>query len=164
MPLLCEVYAIIGQGDVPPPGVSKADAHLCRQSLTQLGKGMGIVNELLARHPRAPLYRRRGDHQDLASIQGDAREEPLQPLSGLLRTSTLEQIVSSEHDDQQISISREGGGRRWNLPAILTHVADTPAGFLDQNVHPSAVRIIAAAEIVEISDSFSFFNFTSSMA
>ena len=111
MPLLCEVYAIIGQGDVPPPGVSKADAHLCRQSLTQLGKGMGIVNELLSRHPRAPLYRRRGDHQDLASIQGDAREEPLQTHGGLFRASALEQVVGPKHDDQQIGISRKVRGR-----------------------------------------------------
>ena len=165
MPLLRKMDAVVGQGYVPLSSVGKADTQLLRQGLTEPGKGPGIVNELLlVGNPRAPFHRRRGDHQDLASIQGDAREEPLQPLSGLLRTSTLEQIVGSEHDDQQISISREGGGRRWNLPAILTHVADTPAGFLDQNVHPSAVRIIAAAEIVEISDSFSFFNFTSSMA
>ena len=164
MPLPRKVDAVVGQSDVPLSGVSETDTQPFCQGLTQLSKGMGIGNELLARYPRSPFHRRRGDHQDLASIQGDAREEPLQPLSGLLRTSTLEQIVGSEHDDQQISISREGGGRRWNLPAILTHVADTPAGFLDQNVHPSAVRIIAAAEIVEISDSFSFFNFTSSMA
>ena len=164
MPPLRKVDAVIGQRNVPLPSVGKADVQLFCQVLTEPGKGVRIVNELLVGNPRAPFHRRRGDHQDLASIQGDAREEPLQPLSGLLRTSTLEQIVGSEHDDQQISISREGGGRRWNLPAILTHVADTPAGFLDQNVHPSAVRIIAAAEIVEISDSFSFFNFTSSMA
>ena len=140
------------------------DAKLLRQGLTELGKGVGIIDELLIRHPRAQLYWWWGNQQDFTSIQGKAGQKTLQPISGLFRTSSLEQVVDPKHDDQQIRVCREGGGNSGDLPAILTHVADTPAGFLDQNVHPSAVRIIAAAEIVEISDSFSFFNFTSSMA
>ena len=120
---------------------------MLRQGLTELGKGVGIVNELLIRHPRAPFHRRRGNQQDLASIQGDAGEEPLQPLSGLFRASALEQVVGPEHDDQQIGISRKVRGRVRDLPAVLSHVADGPASLARQNVHPPAVRIIAAAQI-----------------
>ena len=102
---------------------------------------------MLVRHPRAPFYRRRGDQQELASIQGYVGEEPLQPRSGLFRTSALEQVVGSKHDDQQICISRKVRGRRGNLPAVLPQVADGPAGFLGQDIHPPAVHVIAAAQI-----------------
>ena len=109
-PLLRKVDAVIGQEDVPLPGVGEADAQMLRQGLTEPGKGVGVINELLAGYPRSQSHRRRGDHQDLASIQGDAREEPLQPLGGLFRTSSLEQVVGPKHDDQQIGISRKVRG------------------------------------------------------
>ena len=99
MPLLRKVDAVVGQGDIPLPGVGKADAQLLRQDLTEPGKGAGIVNELLIRHLRAPLHRRRGDQQELASLQEYAGEKPLQPFSGLSRTSALEQVVGPDHDD-----------------------------------------------------------------
>lgn len=61
VPLLRKVDAVIGQGNDPLPGIGKADTQLLRQGPTEPGKGAGIVNELLVRHPRAPFYRRRGD-------------------------------------------------------------------------------------------------------
>ena len=147
MPLLRKMDAVVGQGYVPLSGVGKADTQLLRQGLTEPDKGPGIVNELLVGNPRAPFHRRRGDQQKFASIQGDAREEPPQPLSSLVRTSALEQVVGSQHDDQQIGISRKDRRRCRDLPAILPQVTDGPAGFLGQNVSPPAVRIIAAAQI-----------------
>ena len=38
VPLLCEVYAVIGQGNIPRSGIDKADAHSLRQDLAELGK------------------------------------------------------------------------------------------------------------------------------
>ena len=108
---------------------------------------MGIVNKLRAGHPRSQGHRRRGKQQDFTSIQGDAREEPIQPLSSLLRTSTLEQIVGPKHDDQQIRVCREGGGSSGDLPAVLPQVADSPAGFHSQDVNPSAVSVISPTQI-----------------
>ena len=147
MPLLHKVDAVVGQGDVPLPGVGEADAQMLRQGLTESDKGVGVINELLAGYPRSQSHRRRGDHQDLASIQGDAREEPIQPFNGLFRTSALEQIVGPKHDDQQIGISRKVRDRRGNLPAVFTQVTDGPAGFLGQDIHPPAVRSVAATQI-----------------
>ena len=147
MALLCEVYAVIGQGDAPPSGVGKADAHSFRKGLTEPGKSAGVVYELWAGHPRSQGHRRRCDQQDFTSIHGDAGEEPLQPPGGLLRASALEQIVGSQHDDQQIRAGGEGGGGGGDLPAVLPQVADGPAGFPCQNVHPPAVRVIPPAEI-----------------
>ncbi len=95
MPLLCEVYAVVGQGNVPRSGIGKADAHSLRQGLTELGEGMGVINELLIRHPCPQGYRRRCDQEDLLSIQGDAGEESLHPFSGLLWAPALEQIIGS---------------------------------------------------------------------
>ena len=89
VPLLCEVYAVIGQGDVSLSSVGKADAQLFLQGLTELGKGAGVIHELRAGHPRSQGHRRWGDQQDLASIQGEAGEKLLQPLSGLLRIWAL---------------------------------------------------------------------------
>jgi len=145
--LLREVDAIVGKGDVPFPSVGKADAHSLRQSLAEPGEGKGAVDELWGGDPLAQGHRRRCDQQDPASIQGDAGEESLQPLGGLLRASALEQIVGSQHDDQQIRASGEGGGEGEDLPAVLPHVADGPAGLRSQNIHPPAVRVIPPAEI-----------------
>ena len=147
MSLLREVDAVIGKRDVPFPGVGKADAHSLRQGLTEPGEGAEVVDELRAGDPFAQGHRRRCDQQDPASIQRNACEEPLQPLGGLLRTSALEQIVGSQHDDQQIRAGGEGGGGGGDLPAVLPQVADGPAGFPCQNVHPPAVRVIPPAEI-----------------
>lgn len=77
MPLLRKVDAVIGQGDVSFSGIGKADAQMFRQGLTQLGKGMGIVNKLRAGHPRSQGHGRWGNQQDLALIQGKAGQEPL---------------------------------------------------------------------------------------
>ena len=147
MALLREVDAVIGKGDAPFPGVGKADAHSLRQGLTEPGKGKGAIDELRAGDPFAQGHRRRCDQQDPASIQGDAGEEPLQPPGGLLRTPALEQIVGSQHDDQQIRVGGKGGGGGGDLPAILSHVANGPAGLHSQDVHPPAVRVIPPAEI-----------------
>ena len=49
MPLLRKVDAVVGQGDVPLHGIGKADAQLFCQVLTEPGKGVRIVNELLIR-------------------------------------------------------------------------------------------------------------------
>lgn len=83
VPLLCEVYAVISQGNVPRSGIGKADAHLLCQGLTELGEGMGVINELLIGNPCPQGYRRRCNQEDLLSVQGDAGEESLQPFSGL---------------------------------------------------------------------------------
>lgn len=147
MALLREVDAVIGQGDVPFPGVCKADTHSLRQSLAEPGEGAGAVDELRTGDPLAQGHRRRCDQQDPTSIQGDAGEEPLQPPGGLFRASALEQIVGSQHDDQQIRAGGEGGGGGRDLPAILSHVADGPTGLRSQDVHPPAVRVIPPAEI-----------------
>lgn len=129
------------------PASAKRRSICFARAWAEPGKGAGIVNELLIGYPRAPLHRRRGDYQDLASIQGDAREEPLQPGSGLFRASALEQVIGAKHDDQQIGISGKVGGRHRDLPAVLPQVADGSAGFLGQDIHPPAVRIIAATEV-----------------
>ena len=133
--------------NVSTSGIGEMDAQLLRQGLTKPGIGAGIVNELLIRHPRAPFQRRRGNQQDLASVQGYAGEKPFQTHGGLFRASALEQVVGPKHEDQQIRVCREGGGNSGDLPAILTHVADAPAGFLGKNVHPPAVRIVAVTQI-----------------
>lgn len=147
MPLLCEVYAVVGQGNVPRSGIGKADAHSLRQGLTELGEGMGVINELLIRHPCPQGYRRRCDQEDLLSIQGDAGEESLHPFSGLLWAPALEQIIGSQHDDQRICVIREGGGRGGDLPTVLPHIGDCPSCLRGQDIHPPAVRIITPAEI-----------------
>jgi len=72
VPLLCEVDAVVGQGDVPLPGVSEADAKLFCQGLTELGKGVGIIDELRVEHPRSQGHRRWDNEQDSTSIQGKA--------------------------------------------------------------------------------------------
>ena len=77
----------------------------------------------------------------------DSSEKSLQPLSRLLRASPLEQIVGAQHHDQQVSVIWEGRNDRRDLPAVLSHVADSPAGFRRQDVHPPAVPLIASAEI-----------------
>ena len=58
MALLCEVYAVIGQGDAPLSGVDKADVHSFRKGLTEPGKGAGILNELPTGHPCSQTNRR----------------------------------------------------------------------------------------------------------
>ena len=70
-----------------------------RNKLVASGKPAEDINELLIRHLRAPLHRRRGDQQELASLQAYAGEEPLQPHGGLSRTFALEQVVGPDHDD-----------------------------------------------------------------
>lgn len=137
MALLREVCAVIGQRDVPPSGVGKADTHFLRQNFTASGEGAGVTNELWAGYPRAQGHRWRCDQQNLASIQGYADEEPLQPLGSLLRASALKQIVGSQPHNQQISVIWESWGRNRNLPAILSHVVDGPAGFRSQGLSPS---------------------------
>jgi hypothetical protein len=141
------MYAVIGQGDVPPSGIGKADDKPLRQGLAEPGKNAGVIYELRTGHPCSLGHGRRCDQQDLASVQRDSCEEPLQFLSGPLRTTSLEQIVGPQHDDQQICVGKQvrSGGR--DLPAILSHVGDRPSGFRRQDVHPPGVRVIAPAEI-----------------
>ena len=147
MTLLREVYAVIGQRDVPLPDIGKTDAQSLRQGLAELGKGAGVLNELHAWTPLAHSHWRRCNQQDLASIQGYTDEEPLQPLGGLLWASPLKQIVGPQHDDQQICVSRKGGSGGWNLAAVLSHVRDRPSGLRSQDVHPSVVCLIPPTEI-----------------
>ena len=147
MTLLREVYAVIGQRDVPLPDIGKTDAQSLRQGLAELGKGAGVLNELRAWTPLAHSHWRRCNQQDLASIQGYTDEEPLQPLGGLLWASPLKQIVGPQHDDQQICVSRKGGSGGWNLAAVLSHVRDRPSGLRSQDVHPSVVCLIPPTEI-----------------
>lgn len=147
MALLREVYAVIGQGDVPLPGIGKAGTQLLRQGLAEPGEGAGVINELWAGDPLAQSHWRRCDQQDLVSVQGNAREKTLQPLGSLLRASPQEQVVGPKHDDQQIGVSREGWDSGWNLPAVLPHVEDRPSVLHGQNIHSPAVRVITSAEI-----------------
>lgn len=49
--MLREVYAVVGQGDVTPFGVDEANVQLLFQCLTEPGKGVGIIKELLAEYP-----------------------------------------------------------------------------------------------------------------
>lgn len=51
VPLLSEMNTVVGQGNIPLSGIGKADTQLLRLCLTELGKGMRVVNELLAGHP-----------------------------------------------------------------------------------------------------------------
>ena len=98
---LVHIHLMPRAGDDCQPGIWNLLTQLPGGGPKLAGQPAGLVHaprpHLLghggAGHPLADAQR--GDHQDLASIQGDAREEPLQPLSGLLRTSTLEQIVGS---------------------------------------------------------------------
>ena len=108
---------------------------------------MGVINELRVWDPLAQSHWRRCDQQDLASLQRDTGKEPLQPLGGLLRASSLEQVVGSQHDDQQIGVSWKGGRGGRNFPAVLPHVEDRPSGLRSQDVHPPAACVVAAAEI-----------------
>lgn len=147
MPLLRKVDAVVGQGDVPLASVGEADAQLFRQGLTELGKGAGVIHELRAGHPRSQAHRRWGDQQELVSIQGNAGEKPLQSLGGLRWATPLEQIVGPQHHDQQICVNREGGRYRRNFQAVLSQIADYPAGLRGQDVHPPTVCGIAPAEI-----------------
>ena len=59
----------------------------------------------------------------------------------------MEQVVGSERDDQQVGVIWESRSGRGDLPAILPQVADGPAGFLGQDIHPPAVRIVALTQI-----------------
>ena len=68
MTLLCEVYAVIGQRNVPSSGIGKADTQLLRQGLTEPGEGTGLVNELRAGYPCSQGHRRRRNQQDLVSV------------------------------------------------------------------------------------------------
>jgi len=140
------MYTIIGQRDIPVSSVGKTDPQFPGQILTAPGKGVGIVNELLAGHPFTQGHGWRCDQQELASVQDHAGEEPLQFPGSLLRASALEQIVGAQHDDQQICVLWKYGSSRRNLPAILSHVADRPSGFGCQNIYPSVVGIISPAE------------------
>ena len=79
MPLLHKVDAVVGQGDVPLPGVGEADAQMLRQGLTEPDKGVGVINELLIGYPCPQGYWRRCDQENLLSIQGDTGEKSLQP-------------------------------------------------------------------------------------
>ena len=78
MPLLCEVYTVIGQGNIPRSGISKADAHSLCQGLTAFGEGMGVINELLIRHPCPQGYRRRCNQEDLLSAKSSKERTSLQ--------------------------------------------------------------------------------------
>ena len=101
MPLLCEVYAVIGQGDVPLSGVSEADAQLLCQGLTELGKGVGIINELLTWGPTRPASPAAGAISRILLRFRDMPERNCSmSLNGLFRTFALEQVVGSQHDDQ----------------------------------------------------------------
>ena len=44
MALLCEVYAVMSQGDAPLSGVDKADAQRLCLCLTGPCKGIGIIS------------------------------------------------------------------------------------------------------------------------
>ena len=100
MPLLRKVDAVVGQRDVPLPGVGEADAQMLRQGLTESGIVTGVIDEFLTGDPRAQLYWWWGNQQDFTSIQGYAGEKPLQTHGGLFRASALEQVVGTKHDDQ----------------------------------------------------------------
>jgi len=95
------MYTIVGQRDIPVSGVGKTDPQFPGQLLTAPGKGVGIVNELLAGHPFAQGHGRRRDQKELASVQDHTGEEPLQLPGGLLRASALEQIVGAQHEPVQ---------------------------------------------------------------
>ena len=95
MALLREVYAVIGQGDVPLPGIGKAGTQPLRQGLAEPGEGAGVINELWAGDPLAQSHWRRCDQQDLVSVQGNAREKTLQPLGSLLRAKGMSHFPAS---------------------------------------------------------------------
>lgn len=48
---LGKMNAVISQGNVPVSGVGKVDTKSLGQCGTVLGKGVGVVNELLAGYP-----------------------------------------------------------------------------------------------------------------
>lgn len=146
MALLREMYAVIGHGDVPVPGVSKANTQPPGRVSTALIKRAGAIDELLVQYPLSQRHGRRCDQQELVPKQINSREEALQLPNSVFGTASLEQVVGSQHDDQQICVLRESWGGLRNLPAILPHIANRPAGFLSQNIHSAAVRIMAPAQ------------------
>lgn len=66
--MLREVYAVVGQGDVTPFGVDEANVQLLCQCLTELGKGVGIIKELLAGYPFAQSHRAGWEWQMLPHV------------------------------------------------------------------------------------------------
>ena len=62
---LSKMNAVISQGNVPVSGVGKGNTKSLGQCLTVLGKGVGVVNELLVGHPFSQGHGRRGDEQYL---------------------------------------------------------------------------------------------------
>ena len=110
-PVLGVVKADVGVKDGKIAGIGKAGTQPLRQGLAELCESAGVINELWPGDPLAHSHWRRCNQQDLVSVQGNAREKTLQPLGGLLRASSLEQVVGSQHDDQQIGISRKVRGR-----------------------------------------------------
>ena len=115
--------------------------------MTILLCGAAVHFSMYLVHPIVELSGKMRSIRNSSHVQRDSCEEPLQFLSGPLRTTSLEQIVGPQHDDQQICVGKQvrSGGR--DLPAILSHVGDRPSGFRRQDVHPPAVRVVAPAEI-----------------
>lgn len=110
MPLLRKVDAVVGQGDVPLSGVSEADAQMLRQRPAESGKGMGIVNELLAGHPHSQGHRRWGDEQDPTSIQRKAEQKPLlfqgfAPVSSSFNCWSMRDMQSSSRNVSQYAFT-----------------------------------------------------------
>ncbi len=99
MPLLHKVDAVVGQGDVPLPGVNKAEIHLFCQGLAEPGKGAeASMSCWLGTH--APRVIGGGAiSRILLRSKEMHKKEPIQPFNGLFRTSSLEQVVGPKHDD-----------------------------------------------------------------
>ena len=62
---LGKMNAVIRKGNIPVSGVGKGNTKSLGQCGTVLGKGVGVLNELLVEHPFPQGHRRRGDEQYL---------------------------------------------------------------------------------------------------
>ena len=106
--LLCKMDSIISKGNIPFPGIGKADTKLLGKSAATPCKSAGMVNQLLTGHPLPRSHGRRYDQQNLIRFQRQLGEDVLQFAGSLLRTASLEQIVGTQHENQQVGV-------RWKV-------------------------------------------------
>ena len=74
-------------------------------------------------------------------------QEMFHGFSRMLRTGTLQQIISSKHNYEQIRIWREGNGGSRNYASIHAFVYNRPAVLRCEKIRPSGVCGISSSPI-----------------
>ena len=110
---LCEVDTVEGEFDVPIGGVDEWDVQMTGDCSVFLCQSDGLSDQFIGRHPSTALHGWRANKQDMLAMRKQRVQKRFHPGGGFLCGCALEQIVGTQHYQENIHRCVFGQQSEW---------------------------------------------------